>query len=95
MKRGSVKSHVEYEKVSDFIEHFNLCEFLECLSTSEHMNTLFVTIYLLSFSLEYSQHILKNHRSSLKQVFDDKNIVNSYQLFNRQFRRKQLVGKLL
>ena len=59
------------------------------------MNTWFVTIYLLSFSLEYSQHILKDHRSSLKQVFDDKNIVNSYQLFNRQFRRKQLVGKLL
>ena len=32
MKRESVKSHVKYEKVNDFIENFNLCEILEFLS---------------------------------------------------------------
>lgn len=51
---------------------------------------IFVAIYFLSFSLEYSQHILKNPRGSLKQVVDI-----SYQPLNRQFRRKQLIGKLL
>ena len=56
---------------------------------------IFVTIYLLSFSLEYSQHILKNPRGSLKQVVDNKNIFIIYQPLNRQFRRKQLIGKLL
>ena len=56
---------------------------------------IFVTIYLLSFSLEYPQHILKNSRGSLKQVVDNKNIFIIYQPLNRQFRRKQLIGKLL
>ena len=28
MKRESVKSHVKYEKVNDFIENFNSCKFL-------------------------------------------------------------------
>ena len=56
---------------------------------------IFVSIYFLSFSLEYSQHILKNPRGSLKQVVDNKNIFISYQPLNRQFRRKQLIGKLL
>ena len=32
---------------------------------------------------------------SVQQVVDNKKIVNSYQPLNRQFRRKELVGKLL
>ena len=59
------------------------------------ISLIFVTIYLLSFSLEYSQHILKIPRGSLKQVVDNKNIFIIYQPLNRQFRRKQLIGKLL
>ena len=58
-------------------------------------SSIFVKIYLLSFSLEYSQHIFENHRGSLKQVVDDKNIVIRYQLLNRKFRRKELIGELL
>ena len=59
------------------------------------ISLIFVTIYLLSFSLEYSQHILIIPRGSLKQVVDNKNIFIIYQPLNRQFRRKQLIGKLL
>ena len=55
-------------------------------------SSIFVKIYLLSFSLEYSQHIFENHRGSLKQVAD---IVIRYQLLNRHFRRKELIGELL
>ena len=58
-------------------------------------SSIFVKIYFLSFSLEYSQHIFENHRGSLKQVVDDKNIVIRYQLLNCQFRRKELIGELL
>ena len=58
-------------------------------------SSIFVKIYFLSFSLEYSQHIFENHRGSLKQVVDDKNIVIRYQLLNRKFRRKELIGELL
>ena len=43
----------------------------------------------------FPKHILKTPRGSLKHVAYKKNIVISYQLFNRQFRRKQLNGKLL
>ena len=59
------------------------------------ISLIFVTIYLLSFSLEYSQHILIIPRGSLKQVVDNKNTFIIYQPLNRQFRRKQLIGKLL
>ena len=55
-------------------------------------SSIFVKIYFLSFSLEYSQHIFENHRGSLKQVAD---IVIRYQLLNRHFRRKELIGELL
>ena len=55
-------------------------------------SSIFVTIFLLSFSLEYSQHVFENHRGSLKQVVD---IVIRYQLLNRHFRRKELIGELL
>ena len=44
---------------------------------------------------ELPKHILKNPKGSLKQVSYNKNIVISYQLSNRQLRRKQLIGKLL
>ena len=53
-------------------------------------SSIFVTIFLLSFSLEYSQHVFENHRGSLKQV-----VVIRYQLLNRHFRRKELIGELL
>ena len=53
-------------------------------------SSIFVTIFLLSFSLEYSQHVFENLRGSLKQV-----VVIRYQLLNRHFRRKELIGELL
>ena len=38
MKRESVKSHVKYEKVKDFIENFNSCKFLNVYQKAfEHM----------------------------------------------------------
>ena len=38
MKRESVKSHVKYEKVNDFMENFNSCKFLNVYQKAcEHM----------------------------------------------------------